>query len=75
MRTFTKLREILLTHKELHRKIEDMEKKYDSQFRVVFDTIRELMAPPAKPRKKIGFEIKEGLGSPFSYDIQHKGNA
>lgn len=62
MRTFTRLRELLLTHKELHRKIEEMEKKYDVQFRVVFDAIRELMAPPAKPRKKIGFEIKEGLG-------------
>lgn len=62
MRTFTRLRELLLTHKELHRKIEDMENKYDVQFRVVFDAIRELMAPPTKPRKKIGFEIKEGLG-------------
>jgi hypothetical protein len=54
MRTFTKIREFLLTHKELQKRIDDMEKKYDAQFQVVFDAIRELMATPAKPRRKIG---------------------
>ena len=49
MRTFVKLREILATHKELARKLEEMEKKYDSQFRVVFDAIRKLMEPPPLP--------------------------
>ena len=56
MRTFTRLREMLLTHKDLQRKIEDMEKKYDSQFKVVFDAIRQLMTPPETSKKKpIGF--------------------
>jgi hypothetical protein len=36
-----------------------MEKKYDEQFKIVFEAIRQLMAPPAKPRKKIGFVVKE----------------
>ena len=55
MRTFVRLREILLTHKDLARKLEELEKKYDSQFRVVFDAIRELMAPPGKSKRPIGF--------------------
>ena len=55
MRTFTKLRALLSTHKDLQRKIEEMEKKYDQQFRVVFDTIRALITPPETKRKKIGF--------------------
>ena len=60
MRTFVKLREILATHKELARKLEEMEKKYDSQFRVVFDAIRKLMEPPPlPPRRPIGFTPKD----------------
>ncbi|MBI5602726.1 MAG: ORF6N domain-containing protein [Deltaproteobacteria bacterium] len=55
MRTFTRLREILATHEELRRKIELMEKKYDGQFRVVFEAIRHLMAPPETPKGKSGF--------------------
>jgi len=55
MRAFTQLRRMLLTNKDLKRKIEEMEKKYDQQFRVVFDTIRALITPPETKRKKIGF--------------------
>lgn len=55
MRTFGRLREILISHKDLARKLEEMEKKYDSQFKVVFDAIRELMSPPPVKTKKIGF--------------------
>ena len=55
MRAFTVLREMLSAHKELKRKIEDMEKKYDSQFKVVFDAIRQLMAPPEAKKRAIGF--------------------
>jgi hypothetical protein len=55
MRTFVRLREIMATHKELARKIEDMEKKYDSQFTVVFEAIRELIESPEPKRKEIGF--------------------
>ncbi len=56
MRAFVRLREILTTHKDLARKLEQMDKKYDAQFRVVFDAIRELMAPPdPRRRRPIGF--------------------
>ena len=56
MRTFTKLRQMLSTHEELKTKIESIEKKYDSQFRIVFDAIKELITEDLKPEKKIGFE-------------------
>jgi hypothetical protein len=59
MRAFVHLRKILASHAELARKLEDLEKKYDSQFRVVFDAIRRLMAAPEKLPKKIGFQLKE----------------
>ncbi len=59
MRTFTRLREIIATHKDLARRLDDLEKKYDSQFKVVFDALRALMAPPVKPKRKIGFDLKE----------------
>jgi len=55
MRTFTKLREMLMTHKDLKEKIEAMEKKYDYQFKIVFEAIKELLEPPVKAKKKIGF--------------------
>ncbi|RJQ13808.1 MAG: ORF6N domain-containing protein [Nitrospiraceae bacterium] len=59
MRTFTRLREMLLTHKDLQRKIEDMEKKYDQQFKIVFDAIKQLLIHEV-PKKKlpIGFRGK-----------------
>jgi len=46
LRAFVKLREILGSHRDLARRLEEMESKYDEQFRVVFDAIRELMTPP-----------------------------
>ena len=55
MRAFVKLREILSSNRELACRLDGMEKKYDRQFRVVFDAIRELMKPPEKPRRRIGF--------------------
>jgi hypothetical protein len=55
MRAFVKLREILATHRDLARRFEEMESKYDAQFRVVFDAIRQLMTPPKQPRRRIGF--------------------
>ncbi|MDI6735126.1 MAG: ORF6N domain-containing protein [bacterium] len=55
MRAFTKLRKILASHEDLRRKLEDMEMKYDTQFKVVFDAIKSLMTPPTKEQKKIGF--------------------
>lgn len=59
MRAFVELREMLGSHKDLARKLEAMEKKYDSQFKIVFDAIRELMKPPETPaRRKIGFVVE-----------------
>ena len=55
MRAFVKLREMLASHRDLARGLNEMEKKYDSQFKVVFDAIRGLMKPPEKPPRKIGF--------------------
>jgi hypothetical protein len=59
MRTFVKLREIFATHKELARKLDDLEKKYDNQFKIVFDAIRQLMLPPEKRKRRIGFDVEE----------------
>ena len=60
MRAFVKLRELLATHKDLARKLEALEKKYDASFRVVFEAIRELMAPDTPPRRQqIGFDAKK----------------
>jgi phage regulator Rha-like protein len=58
MRTFTRLRKMLVTHKDLKRKIEAMEKKYDEQFRIVFEAITQLIEEDEKPKKKIGY-LKE----------------
>jgi len=55
MRTFTRLREMLLTNGGLKRKIEDMEKNYDYQFKIVFEAIKQLIEPPAKPGRRIGY--------------------
>jgi len=60
VRAFVRLREILSTHKDLARKLEELEKKYDENFRVVFEAIRQLMVLPAPTGKKgrIGFHSK-----------------
>lgn len=55
MRAFTKLRKMLLIHTDLKRKIEDMERKYDSQFAVVFRAIKQLLSPSKRTKRKIGF--------------------
>ena len=55
MRTFTRLREMLAGHKELEKKIEAMEEKYDEQFRVVFEAIKQLLKDDEKPKQRIGF--------------------
>ncbi|MBW6460975.1 MAG: ORF6N domain-containing protein [Bacteroidales bacterium] len=59
MRAFVRLRQMLATNRDLARKLAELEKKYDSQFKIVFDALRELMKPPLKPRRKIGFEVKK----------------
>lgn len=57
MRAFVRLREILATHKDLARKLEELERKYDAEFGAVFEAIRQLMAPPPDSRRgRIGFQ-------------------
>jgi hypothetical protein len=60
MRTFVRLRQMLASNAQLARKLDALEKKYDTQFKVVFDAIRQLMAPPHRPdKRKIGFLVEE----------------
>ena len=59
MRAFVRLRRMLASHADLARKLEALEKKYDAQFRVVFEAIRELMKPPETKRRRIGFLVEE----------------
>ena len=58
MRTFTNLRQMVLTHDDLRRRIEAMEQKYDEQFRIVFEAIKQMLRDEATPKKKIGFKVK-----------------
>ena len=62
MRAFVKLREMLSTHKELAHKLSELEdhlKDHDEQIQTIFEAIRQLMTPPERPRKRIGFKLKE----------------
>ena len=60
MRAFVRLRAMLATHADLARRLDELEQKYDDQFRVVFEAIRELMAPePVPPSRRIGFTGKQ----------------
>jgi len=63
MRAFVKLRQLLVTHEDLARKLAALENRYDAQFKVVFDAIRELMTPPAPGRRAIGFRPRLDRGS------------
>ena len=55
MRAFVRLRQLLSTHADLARKLVELEKKYDKNFRIVFEAIRQLMIPFEEPRQPIGF--------------------
>ena len=59
IRAFVKLREMMTSHKDLARKLNELEKKYDSQFQIVFEAIRQLIEVEEKPKKRIGFVVKE----------------
>ena len=59
MRAFLRLRRLLASNEELAHKLAALERKYDAQFKVVFDAIRELMRPPTPKRRKIGFLVEE----------------
>ena len=59
MRAFVRLRQILSTHKDLAGKLEEMEQRYDAQFSIVFQAIRELMEPKTiVPKRQIGFRAR-----------------
>jgi hypothetical protein len=56
VRAFVRLREVLASHRELVKRVDELEAQYDGQFKVVFDAIHRLMAPPeTKPKRRIGF--------------------
>ena len=59
MRAFVQLRQLLASNTQLARKLEALEKKYDAQFKVVFDAIRQLMTPPEPKTRRIGFLVKD----------------
>ena len=62
MRAFVRLRQMLASNAELARKLDALEKKYDHQFKVVFDAIKQLMIPPdTKKKSKIGFRRDKGI--------------
>jgi hypothetical protein len=65
MRAFVRLREMIGSNKALARRLNELEKKYDAQFRVVFDAIRELMAEPESKPRRIGFKTRGEQSSPF----------
>lgn len=58
MRAFLRLRALLATHEELRRKIDDMEKRYDSQFHAVFATLRQMLETPIPRKRQIGFHAQ-----------------
>lgn len=72
MRTFVRLRQLLATNAELSRKLEALEKKYDAQFKVVFDAIRQLMAPPELKKRKIGFIVSERAQKYGRFEIRSR---
>lgn len=60
MRAFVRLREMIATNRDLARRLDELEKRYNARFRTVFEAIRQLMAPSEKPRRSIGFRVEEG---------------
>jgi len=63
VRTFVRLRQMLASHKTLARRLDELERKYDAQFKVVFDAIRQLMRPPtpAEKKRRIGFAADQAV--------------
>lgn len=59
MRTFVQLREMMAGNDQLRRKIEAMERKYDGQFKIVFDALKKILAAPAPKKRRIGFEPRK----------------
>jgi hypothetical protein len=69
MRTFVRLRQLLSSNKELSHKLFELEKKYDKQFKIVFEAIQQILLPPEKPKRPYGFTVEEPK---VSYAIRKK---
>ena len=75
MRAFVQLRKMIASHDELAQKLSELEKHlqdHDGQIQAIFEAIRQLMTPPAKPRKKIGFVVKEKRARYGRLSTKHK---
>lgn len=76
MRAFVRLRQLIVSHADLAEKLAELEKKYDAQFKVVFEAIRQMMTgPTVTPRKQIGFQIRErraAYGVPMSPEFKRR---
>jgi hypothetical protein len=59
MKTFVVLRRMLADNKELSKRLDELERKYDQQFRIIFETLRQLVKPPEPPKRRIGFVVEE----------------
>ncbi len=58
MRTFQKLRELLVSNQELKRKLEDLERTYEGRFKVIFKALKHMFDEPLKPKEKVGFRTE-----------------
>ena len=59
VRAFTKIREVVRSHKDLVRRLDQLEERYDAELKIVFDAIRQLMTPPEPRKRRIGFLVNE----------------
>ena len=59
MRAFIRLRRLLASREDLARRLDELEQKYDARFKAVFDAIRQLIVPPERVRRSIGFRVEE----------------
>ena len=72
MRTFVRLRQFMISHADLARKLAEIEEKYDLQFKAVFAALRQLISPPEPRKKEIGFRVREGKAD---YGKKHRGHS
>ena len=69
MRVFTRFRQILLSNKDIRRELEELKRVTDDRFRIVFTTLDQLLSTEERPKRKIGFEVKEKR---TAYAVQQK---
>lgn len=59
MRAFTKLRQMIINHSDLKNKIEELEERYDENFKIIFDLIKKMIIEEEKPKNEIGFRVDD----------------